>query len=127
MKRKAVPEIRSIHEEHKLYNEALKSNKPFLVINRADGYAGCEYDMETANCRLKSSAVDEITKLMNQSFKVQCQSHSLISHGNQVKMVNWFANANSGSMHPMRLKDSKILARQIRDIIMDPTNWKSIF
>lgn len=127
MKRKAVPEVRSVSEERGVYNKASKSKTPFLVVDRIDGHAGCKYDMGTTDCRLNVFAVKEINRLMEHSLEVHCKSHSLICHGNEVKKVNLFANSNSGSMYPLRLKDAQILARQIREIIMDPINWQSIF
>lgn len=57
MKRRAVPESKSISKENMLYNKALRDKKPFLIINRSGEHSGCKYDMEIAKCHLNSYGV----------------------------------------------------------------------
>lgn len=117
---KKVPEVNTIEEYNKEYRKAIRKEKPVILIDNTDECPKLYYDFTDLVYYLSIDAQKLVEKLMNQHV-----DEYKISKSKTYKNKGIFLSAgpNIGTVDPIDIKNCRILANQIYEVLMDKKNW----
>lgn len=105
------------------YRKAKEENKPFMVLIKGAKYAYFYYDMYSTDFDLTQKAVHELatkTAEFLNSFPKDYQKTI-------IKSSSWYGFGSvTGSTPTIRIWECRMLTKQLKNIIINPQNWKNI-
>lgn len=115
-----VPEVNTREEYNTEYRKAIKEEKPVLLIDNTEECPKLYYDFTDLLYYLSVDAQKKVEKLMNRYV-----DEYKISNSKTYKNKGIFlsASSNIGMLSPIDIKNCRILAIQVYNIIMDKNNW----
>jgi hypothetical protein len=124
---KAVFECNSQKCRNQEFNRAEREKRPFIVVQKGREYASFRYDMWPVGYDLNREAANTLEQMVIgflNNIPLDLRDH--VIKGARKKWITYYLNKTAGTTPQIRIFECRLLAKEMKDVIMNKDNWVQI-
>lgn len=121
----AVPEVSTTKEKNELWRKSEKREVIFFVIEKKRKYARINYDMYNTPYDLTKECVDKLKECFK-GYIYEELSKDERKRTFKGRSIRYSFGETSGFVDSIKLHEARILAKKIKNILLDEDNWISL-